>query len=325
MKKVILFGGSFDPIHYGHLTMAKQALLQQGAFELWFIPNQVSPFKETSSNFDARVRMIEMMIHAQPQLKVCTIEKDLPKPSYSITTVDALKKIYPEYTFEWLIGDDQLDKLPGWKDFERMNQEIDFIVYSRSAAKHDYKVIEGDILPISSTKIRQGLQTATKPSILRYMMEEGLYLDSMIKERLSDERYQHSLRVTEVALEFGKHHRLDLKQVRLVAMMHDYCKENYSDVYYDKGDVAEEVYHGYAAAAILSKRYYIKDRKVLRAIRGHVTASSTTDLGMVLYCADKCERGRTYDTESWIIRVKQDLRKTFKQLVVFTNEYRKKA
>lgn len=325
MKKVILFGGSFNPIHYGHLQMAQQALLQQGAFELWFIPTLISPFKEDSSDFDKRCHMIELMIQAESKMKVCTIEQSLPKPSYSINTVQKLKAMYPEYEFEWLIGDDQMEKLHLWHDFETLKKEVQFIVYARDAVHHDYPVVQGDILSVSSTGIRQGTQFATKPSILRYMMEEGLYLDEMLKYRLSKYRYEHTLSVHNLALELAKVHHINLKQVSLAALMHDYCKEDYSDVYIPNNLAFEALHHAYGAAAVLSKHYYIKDRQVLRAIKGHVSGTSTSPLGMILYIADKCERTRQYDTEPWITMAKKDLRKTFKQLKEFTLEYRKEA
>lgn len=325
MKKVILFGGSFDPIHYGHLNMAQQALKQQKADELWFIPNQVSPFKSEPGHFEQRCKMIEMMISAQPKMKVSKIDQHLPKPSYSMNSIDALKKLHPEYEFSWLIGDDQLDKLHLWYEFDRLDKEIDFIVYSRVHREHKYEVIVGDVMNVSSTAIRQGTQRMTKPGILEYMMREGLYLDEMAHHRLSEFRYQHTLRVCDLALEIAQYYPVDLKKVRLAAMMHDYCKEHFDDVSFIRSDVPHAYYHGFAAASLLSKHYYIKDRDVLRAIYGHVSGSSTNLIGMILYIADKCERGRGYDTEPWITRAKQDLRTTFKQLKLFTDEYRKKA
>ena len=119
MKKVILFGGSFDPIHWGHYHMANQALRQRGAFELWFIPAAVSPFKTSASHFQHRVRMIEMMISTNDKMKVCTIENELPKPSYSYHTVLKLKEMHPDYEFEWLIGGDHIEHLHKWYEFEK--------------------------------------------------------------------------------------------------------------------------------------------------------------------------------------------------------------
>lgn len=325
MKKVILFGGSFDPIHWGHYHMANQALKQRGAFELWFIPTQVSPFKESSSNFEHRAKMIEMMISGNDKMKLCTIEKDLPKPSYSYHTVLALQKKHPEYVFEWLIGDDHVAHLDKWYEFEKMNQAIQFIIYSRSKIKHEYPSILGEEIPVSSTAIRQGLQFQTKPQILEYMMHQGLYLDEMLKHRLTPKRYEHTLRVCQLALEIARVHQMDEKQVTLAAMMHDYCKEDYSDISFKHPKVPEALLHGFAASSYLSKYYYIKDRAVLRSIQGHVSGSSHHPLGMLLYIADKCERGRGYDSEPYIKLAKTDLRAAFKAVKTLSDNYRKEA
>ncbi len=325
MKTIILFGGSFDPIHYGHLNMAKKALKQRSAFELWFIPTLISPFKDSSSDFKNRVTMIEMMIKKESSMKVCTIENELPSPSYSINTVEALIKKYPDYQFEWLIGDDQIESLHKWYEFEKLNSLVQFIVYDRHQEDHDYPVVLGDIMDVSSTNIRKGLQTATHPRILQYMMEEGLYLNTILKERLSEYRYEHTLRVTELALELAEAHPVSKKDMYLVAMMHDYSKEQYDDIYYDKKDVHQAIYHAYAAAAVLSKHYYVRNRKVLRAIRNHVEGKSHDLVAQLIYVADKCERGRHFETEHFIEMAKVDLHATFKLLKIEAEKYRKEA
>lgn len=325
MKKIILFGGSFDPIHYGHYNMAQKALKQRRAFELWFIPNLVSPFKNESSNFEHRVKMIEMMISGNSKMKVCTVESTLEKPSYSMNTIDKLKVMHPEYEFEWLIGDDQIENLHKWYDYERLKKEVQFIVYQREQSKHEFPSVIGDIRNVSSTAIRQGTQFDTKPSILEYFMRHGLYLDEMTKHRLSAKRYEHTLRVCDLALEIGESHHINEDQIRLATMMHDYCKEDYSDVYYKKLDVPKAFNHGFAAASFLSLKYYIKDRAVLRAISNHVSGDGTHPLAMLLFVADKCERGRGYDSEPLIQLAKKDLRLGFKKCKEESNKYRKEA
>lgn len=325
MKKIILFGGSFDPIHYGHLNMAQKALKQRRAFELWFIPNLVSPFKSESSSFDHRVKMIEMMISGQSRMKVSRVEETLEKPSYSMNTVDKLKTLYPEYEFEWLIGDDQIEKLHHWYEFDRLKKEVQFIVYQRKQSEHEFPSVIGDIRNVSSTAIRQGTQFDTKPSILEYFMRHGLYLDEMTNYRLSQKRYEHTCRVCDLALEIGKVHGLDADKIRLAAMMHDYCKENVTDIYYKKLDVPKAFNHGFAAASFLSLKYYVKDKAVLKAISNHVSGLGTHPLSMLLYIADKCERGRGYDSESIIALAKKDLRLGFIKTKEVSNNYRKEA
>ena len=96
MKQIILFGGSFDPVHDGHINMAKKALDQRGADELWFIPTQVSPFKSKSTDFHHRLAMLNFRCAEDSRFKVCDIEGKEAGPSYTIKTVLALEKDYPD-------------------------------------------------------------------------------------------------------------------------------------------------------------------------------------------------------------------------------------
>lgn len=300
MKRIILFGGSFDPIHDGHMEMAKSALNQRNADELWLIPAKISPFKDHATDFDKRFHMIQIMTQANEKLKVLEIENNLPSPSYTYQTVVALKAMHPEVHFEYLIGSDQIKKLDQWYEYEKLKNCVQFIVYQRDDVDHGFPIVRGRINHISSTEIRKGISVKTHPRILEYMMREGLYLDQMIQHRLSDFRYQHTVRVKDLAMQIAQKHRIDLKQTYLAAMMHDYCKENTTDIYFENEKLPKAFDHAFAAASLLSKRYYIKDRVVLRAIQGHVSGDSKTDLGKVLYIADKCELGRDYDSKNLI-------------------------
>lgn len=321
MSRVILFGGSFDPIHEGHLTMAKHALKQRNADELWFIVSAQNPFKQGSSDFKHRINMVQLMINPYRKMKVLDIEAKMPIPSYSIDTVKVLQTEYPDITFEWLIGSDQLESLHRWKDFECLNQKIQFIVYAREAEDTmEYPRITGPVMKISSTQIRKGEKTQTAPAVLRYMSENGLYLESILSNRVSLQRFEHVKRVCEVALELATVHSVDLQRMYLAAMMHDLCKEDSKETltaimeatYPHKRSLHPAFYHGFAAASELAKRFYIRDKQVLNAIRGHVNGDSTNKIGMILYIADKCERGRGYDSEPYIHLAKQNLNKGFK-------------
>lgn len=331
MRHVILFGGSFDPIHYGHLEIAKAALASRNADELWFIPTKRSPFKTDSTSFDDRKHMIEMMISGLKKMSVNSVESMLPEPSYSIDTVSELKKQYPDYTFDWLIGSDQLPRMHEWKQFDMLKDSVQFIVYNRGT-EHlttDYPIISGSVFPYSSTKIREGKSMATKPSILRYMTEQSLYMQTLNSANLTPNRAEHVFRVVALAQELARAHNVDYEAVTLAAYAHDLKKET------DKEDLRmtmqakaphHEVlhpafYHAFAAKYLLTRKYYIKNKHVLQAIEGHVDGHSTNPVGMILYIADKCERGRSWDSEPFIELAKQDLRKGFKALRKYQREF----
>ncbi|MDE8329376.1 nicotinate (nicotinamide) nucleotide adenylyltransferase [Erysipelothrix rhusiopathiae] len=323
MKKIILFGGSFDPIHDGHLAMAKNALKQRNADELWFIVSAQNPFKVGSSAFHHRLNMVQLMIKPYHKMKVIDLESKLPLPSYSIDTVRILKAQNQDCEFEWLIGSDQLPTLNKWKEYDILNQMVQFIIYARDFnIESQFPIVTGPVLPISSTEIRKGLITTTSPRVLQYMTGYGLYLDEILKNRVSQKRYDHVLRVKEVALELADVHNIDKDRMTLACMIHDLCKEDSKEDllntmnanYPSLVGLHPAFYHGFAAASELSKKYYVRDKQVLNAIRGHVNGVSTNKIGMILYIADKCERGRGYDSEPLIALSKQNLVDGFKEV-----------
>lgn len=321
MRRVILFGGSFDPIHNGHLEVAKNALKDLKADSLWFILAKNSPFKFGHSNYQHRLKMVKKMIGPYNKMKVNTLEETMPEPSYTIDTVNVLVKKYPNTKFYWLIGSDQIEDLNKWKDFDILDGLVEFVVYKRPGFDYasKYQEIQGSPIDVSSTDIRDGHSTNTHPKVLSYMMYEGLYLDSITKTMMSTRRYEHTVRVAKLAVDLAKSHNVDVNLAYLVAMSHDWCKEwdamslaiimeNYSV------DVHPALYHGFAASDVLSKRYYVRNKSVLGAIRGHVSGASSSKLGMILYIADKCEPGREGDFSALLDLAHKDLRKGYQAI-----------
>lgn len=315
MKRVVLYGGSFDPIHNGHLALAKTCVKQRNADELWFIVSKRSPFKTKSTSFHHRFKMVELMIKGYKKLKVSKIENTLPDPSYTIDTILKLKKENPDIQFEFLIGPDQIADLEKWKNFAQIEKEVQVICYNMPQdTKYDLINIVGPEFEVRSTLIREGKSLDTRPSVIRYMTENSLYTKEWLENRLSKKRYEHVLRVEEVALEI-----LNTPRMQMAVLFHDFTKEASPEeqiAWMEQTsyslDHPSYMYHAFTAASLLAKRYYVRDREVIRAIRGHVNGDSTNTIGMVLYIADKCERGRGYDSESYIELAKKDLNAAFK-------------
>lgn len=130
---VILFGGTFDPPHVGHLTMAQLALEQTQADAVWLLPAPVPPHKETQSlPYPTRVELTAAMVADYPKLSVCTAEAELATPSYTVDTVAALHRRCPDTRFVFLIGTDSLAQLPTWRRAAELALRIHFLVAVRS-------------------------------------------------------------------------------------------------------------------------------------------------------------------------------------------------
>ncbi|MCF8563307.1 nicotinate (nicotinamide) nucleotide adenylyltransferase [Alicyclobacillus tolerans] len=175
MKLVILFGGTFDPPHLGHLTMAQLALEQTAADELWFLPAPAPPHKPDVMpiEYGVRVAMTEELIRGFSKMRVSTVESSLAKPSYTVDTIKACQLMYPHYRFYFLIGADSLYHLPTWQHAEELTQRVEFLVAARSSYPFaqtledvkpklpDLRVrrIEMPLLDVSSTWLRDRIRT----------------------------------------------------------------------------------------------------------------------------------------------------------------------
>lgn len=156
MNKIGLYGGTFDPVHHGHLILAREAVEQLGLDKLIFIPAANSPFKGApAASADLRLAMLHAAVGQQSEFMVDDYEVHRPPPSYSIDTVRAFQERYPEHAFYYLIGEDNVPGLSRWHEFDSLEKLVTFVVLDRSssAAKHSYPVVQRKI-DISATEIR---------------------------------------------------------------------------------------------------------------------------------------------------------------------------
>jgi len=163
--KIALYSGSFNPIHNGHIAVA-EAALANGFDEIWLVVSPLNPHKNEEElwPFETRLKMVELAIANHPGLKASDCENFLPRPSYTINTLEFLQKRHPSYSFRLLIGGDNLLKFQGWKEHQRIVDEFGLIVYPRSGSsfnlyEHHPNVssIAAPLLDISSSEIRKRL------------------------------------------------------------------------------------------------------------------------------------------------------------------------
>lgn len=114
--RIGIFGGTFDPIHVGHLIIAEQAREQARLDHVWFVPSARPPHKldKPMTQFERRVEMLQLAIAGQTSFRVETIEKERPGPSYTADTLDDLRRKHPEHDWFLILGADCLPDLPTW-------------------------------------------------------------------------------------------------------------------------------------------------------------------------------------------------------------------
>lgn len=158
MNKVGIFGGSFNPIHTGHIALAQAVLKQCGLDEVWLMVSPQNPLKRNDTNLladDLRLEMAQKALESVEGVKACDYEFHLPKPSYTWNTLQNLSKDYPDYTFILLIGGDNWAHFQRWRHWKDILWHHDVIVYPRDTYPG---TIDVPLLPVSSTEIRQRIR-----------------------------------------------------------------------------------------------------------------------------------------------------------------------
>lgn len=165
-KKVGIFGGSFNPIHTGHIALAKSLCQQAGLDEVWLMVSPMNPFKKEATDLltdKLRLEMAEQAIADEPKLKACDYEFHMPKPSYTWHTLQALSQDFPNVDFTLLIGGDNWAFFDKWFHHEDILSHYPIVVYPRKGCNigkvpSGVTIVETPLLNISSTEIRQRIK-----------------------------------------------------------------------------------------------------------------------------------------------------------------------
>jgi nicotinate-nucleotide adenylyltransferase len=132
-RRIGLQGGSFNPVHFGHLRAAEEVRERVGLAEVWLVLAASPPHKEGHDVADAgdRLHMLELALRGAPHLRVETCELDRPGPSYTIDTVHALRAAHPDTEFSLVLGADAFREIHSWHRFEELLAACDLVVTSR--------------------------------------------------------------------------------------------------------------------------------------------------------------------------------------------------
>ena len=165
-----LFGGSFNPIHNGHVSLAKALLREAALDEVWFMVSPQNPLKTDQRLLDdgKRLQLVRAALKGEQHLVACDFEFGLPKPSYTWNTLEALKQKFPDHRFTLLIGGDNWADFRKWYRYEDILRNYPIVVYPRSGADTvigddipettDIRIVNTPLLDISSTMIRERLK-----------------------------------------------------------------------------------------------------------------------------------------------------------------------
>lgn len=196
-ETVGILGGSFNPIHMGHLMLAEYLTQWRYVDKVWLTLSPLNPLKEACGLIPdmKRLAMIMLATKGSVDIENCDIELSMPRPSYTINTLDLLSKRYKAKRFKLIIGSDNWQIFDKWKDHERILDEYGVIVYPRpgypirSVYVDGMEVIDAPTVNISSTFIRDAIVRGKDmtyflpPGVFKYIRDNRLYMPQPIKKQ----------------------------------------------------------------------------------------------------------------------------------------------
>lgn len=181
--RTIIFGGSFDPIHIGHTRLATEVLNCNLADEVWFMVSPHNPLKKSDGLSDEteRLQMVRLATEYEPRFKACDFEFSLPRPSYTLLTLQALEETYPDREFILLIGADNWKQFDKWYRGDEIVSRYKLIVYPREVSEqpclpHNVTWLNAELLDVSSTMLRNKIING---------MDISPYVDNKVSEYIN--------------------------------------------------------------------------------------------------------------------------------------------
>lgn len=185
-----IFGGTFNPIHIGHLALANYLCEFGGIDELWFMVTPQNPFKRNETLLDDHIRleMVEAAVKDYPHFFASDFEFRLPKPSYTVETLNHLAQTYPERTFHLIVGADNWAAFDRWKSPEEIIRNHHVLIYPRKGFPlcpetfpFHVRMVDAPLIEVSSTFIRNAIREGKDvryflhPEVHRIIRKRNLY------------------------------------------------------------------------------------------------------------------------------------------------------
>lgn len=333
MNKVI-FGGGFDPIHLGHINMARLASKHFDA-DVIFVPSPLSVWKEESAPIRDKIEMIKLSIQGCKRFSIDLFEVSSGKEqNYSIDTVKYFRKKYPNDQLFYLIGGDQVNEFHRWKEALELSKIANIIFMSRpnielneeNIKKYNMTMVPGRMVEISASDIRSFHSLKLDEKVIKYIEDNELYYIKKIKSYLKPKRYDHSKAVANLSYEIAKKHHLRNSDLYYISgFLHDIGKEHNGLEIMKKHfrrylDIPSFSFHQFVGSYIAKTDFNIQNRSIIQAITFHATGNAKMDrMGKVIYAADKIDPKRNYDSKYMIDAIMEDIDDGFK-LVLSENK-----
>lgn len=342
--KVIIYGGSFDPLHNGHIEIAKAASEFLDA-HLIFVPAKNARWKENSASAEDRLRMIDIALEELNKegnrfsVSGFEISAEGNGKSYSINTVEHFSKEYGQVYF--LIGADQVGLFHKWKEAERLSKLAQIVYVERpgcvldqgNITKYKMKPVPFKEHLVSSTDIRMLKSIDYPDSVRKFVETHKLYLFRELLGFLKPTRLEHSISVANVALNIARSNKGVVSELAAyqAGVLHDlgkYMPEDESRKLIEQEFSIEYsrypiwALHQWTGAYLSKERFGIEDEQIINAIQYHCTGRPNMGpLEQIIYSADKTDPLRGYDSKPLIDSCIKDYHQGFIDVLSANREF----
>ena len=188
-ERIGLLGGSFNPVHNGHLMLASYLAQWGYVDQVWLNLTPRNPLKDPRYLLPdvKRLAMLNLAVRGATGIDICDIELSMPRPNYTINTLDLLRERYPRREFRLIIGSDNWRVFDKWRDYQRILDEYGVIVYPRPGFPVEnpnadgIEVVDAPMVNLSSTFIREAIRRGRDmnyfmpPLVCKYIRDNNLY------------------------------------------------------------------------------------------------------------------------------------------------------
>lgn len=318
--KIGILGGTFNPIHNGHLKIAENAMQEYHLDKVIFLTSGNPPHKRNDKILDASIRhvMVKKAIEGRGGFFADDYEVKKEDYSYTLYTLMHYRELYPDDEIYFIIGGDSLVNFHLWHKPDEILKLCKILAYNRSGDEADFDFadkIHGDLLDVSSTKVRELVKNGGDISdfvpseVAEFIKKYRLYQDNedfykILKGLLKEDRYVHSLGVRDMAVKLAKIHGADEKKAELAGLLHDNaknldnqairCRELFAEVDDLEWD-NPALLHAKLGAETAKCFFGICDREITEAIKWHTIGKKDMSLlEKIVFVADLVEENRTY-------------------------------
>ncbi len=341
MEKVVLFGGTFDPVTSEHINIVN-ALLSESFTKVIVIPTYNPPHKSASKT-DAkdRLNMLKLAFDGVDGVEISDYELNLKRVVYSYETVEHFAQKYGKIYFA--MGTDMLATFDKWKNPKQIVSKAQVVLIQRQGGGDNEQAVKnfekafGGVekvkyigQDVSSTEVRTfaklslSLEGLTSPKVEKYIYKNDIYpsnrLYDYIKQVLPTKRLIHTARVITCAKRMAKRLGIDEEKAEIASLLHDNAKYLNYRVYhgFEIPPMPKNVVHQFLGAFIAEKILGVSDEQILTAIKYHTTGrENMTTLEKVVFMADVIEKGRTFDgVEKLREETEKDFEKGFRLSII---------